>query len=726
MKESFYSNKKARKIGRMLATGICLIVLLCALCLGTQAKTVRDYSVNLDSPQSGSVTGMPLVITGYELGTQEKMTFSGWIKTEMTMQSYEYSINGNSWVQVDAVRAREDTKKFCPNTWETAGFYFSIDTANMPRGRYDIFLRGYTSEGDVINVLAMLDVSIGLADVETPTYREINLLALGAHDGVLTLEAGQACALGELNVRDFKRVEIVSDSDAVLTLASADAESATGFSITPESVQQNEDGTYTSSFVTNGLQFAGDISLSAARDTQISQIQFFYHTPDYYTDALKIHMTVTPYDYLSGANSAAASLMADQTVGTYIRLYPTNDTNDPFIYFNMGTYLKQSMNVQLNADNYPYAVITAQSPATNSSGHFRLFLCAGAIRGPSGDSHVSFSPINDGEWHTYVVPLCEEENWTGTIYGMRFDFIDGNAVTTDYTNIASVGLYPDLESARAAADAPFEVYHEQGNIPSNKFEEEGRAPSGRSDAITWFDPSLAPCFGGENKVSVGFDEYGHLILTATEPTNDPYVSFDMQTYTSLTGTEILKAQEHTTIVLRVLADEHIRGKNFILYYYSGGLNYAEGTRTAIGNYDGGDWEYIVYDMKDEPYWTDDILGMRLDFAGDISSGQSVYVSDILFFADMDAWQTYATEQGILTEQATIGEQTTEEIVTERPTIEIPTKGPGLEYIPPEDTTQTENTEGGCKGSVAFPFLLLLLPVCLIFGYQFNHKKGDRL
>lgn len=710
-----------RKIGSAL---FCLCLMLSLLCIGVQAESIRSYRVTLDYPKSLSSADTPIVLTQQVFTRDQSITLQGWVKINEQMSHYLYSTDGGkTWIRSDGVVQRDDLKSHCPTTYKTAGFHISVDTAGLLDDNYDLFVRGITASGDEIAVLAMLNFSYGDVDIESLQYREINLVRLGGTD-TLFLSAGNAVALGAHNLNSFKSVEILcTDSAATLTLSSTDSQMSTGFSLT---LTQSaiEDGTVSYTADLTKITYAGEISLSSDQDTKIKAIRLYYNTPDYYEGELLIHMTATPFEYLGGMNQATAALYADQTVGTYVRLQATGDVIDPYVYFNIKSYLKENAGVTVSADYYRYAVITVQTPSENSPAPFRLFLCAGAIRGPSGDSHIAFQATNDGQWHRYVVPLFTENDWIGQIHGLRFDFIDGNAKGSDYANVASIGFYPDEQSATQAASAPFEVYHEQGLIPEDKFKEEGRAPSGRSDAITWFDESLISCFGGENKASFGFDQYGHLLLRATETTNDPFVSFDMAKYAELAGTSMLNAQEYKTIVLRVLAEKNIEGKNFTLYYYSGGFDYAAGERSISAGFEGNEWEYLVYNMEEEPYWTDQILGMRLDFATQVASGQQVCVSDILFFADQDAWAAYAAQNGIeLPKDDTFTEptETETEQITEAPTIEIPTQGPGLEYIPPEQTTPP-GTEQGCDGIIALP--TVLFPLLFLAYFAFYHKKGE--
>lgn len=714
MKQSFYI--------KSIYLLCCVLFLLSVTCPAGSAALRRDYRVTLDYPTGMVAQGTAVLIKNYDNGMASYLEIKGWIKSDFAMSYYEYTIDGGkTWIKAEkAVISRPDVKSYCPNTYDTAGFEVTIDVYMLPRGTYDVFVRGYTEQGDVIEVAVMLDVIIGRADTHTTQYTEINLRAFEVQSGDLVLHANQPVVLGAYNLRNYQSADIILDQNATVTIGSTQ-DYTIPFVAEFSEITQNEDGTYTATLSLQDVTYAGDVQLQCAQDVKISRIRLYTYTPDYYEGDLKVYMTSTPYEYFSGANNVDAAIMTDDTVGTYTRLYPVNDTNDPYIYFNLGKYLKQTNEVQISATYYRYMVITLQTPAHNSNGLFRLFLCAGDIHGPHGESHVSFAPINDSKWHTYVIPLCEEDYWNGTVYGMRFDFIDGNVNKNDYANIASFSLHPDEQSAKEAAAQPLTQYYEAGNTPEEIYAEQGRAPSGRADAITWFDESLSSCFSGANKCKFYFDEYGHLMMQAIETTNDPYVSFNLQAYASLHGQSLLSTADYGVVVLRVRADKGIVGKNFVLYYYADGLDYAQGTRALGANFKGDKWEYLVYDMSGLEFWRQDILGFRLDFASQISTGQRVCLSDMLFFKDMNAWDAYASENGIVYgDEVPTDVPDTPAPETEAPTIEIPTQGAGLEYIPPEQMAQDQS---GCNGALLLP-VSVLLPLVAVALTQYQTKKGE--
>jgi hypothetical protein len=156
------------------ALGVCI-----------SAEQIKNYTVTMDDPVGITANNMPIVIRDYEHGTGEVLSLSGWIKTDQTIRRYEYTMDGGkTWKRSSvAVKSRPDTKQFNPHTYETAGYALDIDVSELPRGYYDLFVRAYTDKEDVIDVLAMIDISIGRVDKIATTYRELNLAALGAKGG---------------------------------------------------------------------------------------------------------------------------------------------------------------------------------------------------------------------------------------------------------------------------------------------------------------------------------------------------------------------------------------------------------------------------------------------------------------------------------------------------------------------------------------------------------------
>jgi hypothetical protein len=92
---------------------------------------------------------------------------------------------------------------------------------------------------------------------------------------------------------------------------------------------------------------------------------------------------------------------------------------------------------------------------------------------------------------------------------------------------------------------------------------------------------------------------------------------------------------------------------------------------------------------------------------------------------MDAWKAYAKENGIPVEGDDPIEIETLPSTpeTEMPTIEIPTEGAGLEYIPPHQFEQNQSNTS-CQGTLLSPvFIVLSLTVATLF--KIKTKKGDR-
>ncbi len=121
---------------------------------------------------------------------------------------------------------------------------------------------------------------------------------------------------------------------------------------------------------------------------------------------------------------------------------------DPYVLFDV-----ESMGT-VSADTYKYVVVTYRTPTTNSSTAVQteLFMCAGAIAGPTGGYSVKYNPANGYKYRSQTVDMSGESYWTGTVHAIRFDAF-ANANTWDCYYLASVTFCSDSASAQSAAAA---------------------------------------------------------------------------------------------------------------------------------------------------------------------------------------------------------------------------------------------------------------------------------
>lgn len=101
--------------------------------------------------------------------------------------------------------------------------------------------------------------------------------------------------------------------------------------------------------------------------------------------------------------------------------------NDPYV-------LKSSLSI--NAYNSPYIAVRMSSNNTNTTG--TIYFDTAASPGLNETKSVSFTVINDGEYHNYYIPMYKNAYWTGTVNTVRLDPVGtGNAggkVKVDFIN----------------------------------------------------------------------------------------------------------------------------------------------------------------------------------------------------------------------------------------------------------------------------------------------------
>jgi hypothetical protein len=116
--------------------------------------------------------------------------------------------------------------------------------------------------------------------------------------------------------------------------------------------------------------------------------------------------------------------------------------------------------------------------------------------GFDGDHVTTFHVEPDGRFHTYRVPLAGVGGWTGTIRGLRLDFVDDRAEPGHWVDISCI-------SWRRCPHEPREERRLMRSPPSTVF-------------LDSFDSSLNPSFWSRESGSPGtFAEssQGHLVLT---------------------------------------------------------------------------------------------------------------------------------------------------------------------------------------------------------------------
>ena len=126
------------------------------------------------------------------------------------------------------------------------------------------------------------------------------------------------------------------------------------------------------------------------------------------------------------------------------------DGGDPYIYGNSKKLF--------SADEYNALAVTIRVPAAASG---QLYFLAGGHTGHSEDQMVRFNLEGNGEFNTYILPLDNAKDYTGSISGLRFDI---DAKMGDTVEISSIKAVKTASSAfRLSLDHTFHLYADKLN-----------------------------------------------------------------------------------------------------------------------------------------------------------------------------------------------------------------------------------------------------------------------
>ncbi len=483
-----------------LCLGVC--ILLCGLIL-TVAPLTAEASVRVPyvlhiaelSGQHVNVLQESMYIrTGYTLPIGEGIQLSGWLATEEGVDYYEYawgSADGGSlqWNRMDAenISARPDLGQagiLYPTGHATAGFdVTAYPEEDMVDGYYDLYVRAVTGGGHTCDVMVLVNVAYGAPDVEQNGVYHISLPRLereqGAlkdceiRDNALVMKANGIARLGELNLASYESIRITysiprgfsTAKQAVLGLKSS-GEHPYGagngkYNMTDsllylpiETVQTSEPVVAELDLTGLNLMYSGEVYLCGytGGDVIIHGIELSRKGQGYTKTAAKLYMSDDLTSYFHSVSKVSLTGEADPVFGDVLRFTVSEDTNDPYAFFNAEAMMADN-GVILNADQYRYMVLLVRSAPHNSNNRFIMYLCAGMITGPTEDCTYGIEVSNDGEWHYYLVDLSEKATWGGRIHGWRFDVLNGDSKVGDYVDVATVQFFRTAEAAQRAADA---------------------------------------------------------------------------------------------------------------------------------------------------------------------------------------------------------------------------------------------------------------------------------
>lgn len=96
------------------------------------------------------------------------------------------------------------------------------------------------------------------------------------------------------------------------------------------------------------------------------------------------------------------------------------------------------------ADNYGYAIVTARVPATNGTRSTTSKFTFTTSAGSTASKSVSLT--RDDAYHSYIIDLTGEANWTGTVSSLAYQAF-ASSTAGDQLCVSSIILATDLENA---------------------------------------------------------------------------------------------------------------------------------------------------------------------------------------------------------------------------------------------------------------------------------------
>ena len=204
--------------------------------------------------------------------------------------------------------------------------------------------------------------------------------------------------------------------------------------------------------MTNGIKYYASNSLDSAK---LNIYRYGYY---YYENRIEGQIFINDLEVSNPYNITLSkpSTSHDVTNLSYgTTLSYTSTGSDPYFGYDIS-------DTSVTADNYDFIEITVKVSSTvGSTVGCQLFLVAGDnYTTYTADQSCSVSLINDGEYHTYQIPLSKIKDFSGQIKKIRFDI----AGTVDVSSIrlfkaAYTGLDASLSIQRSFLSYSDKLHH---------------------------------------------------------------------------------------------------------------------------------------------------------------------------------------------------------------------------------------------------------------------------
>lgn len=141
--------------------------------------------------------------------------------------------------------------------------------------------------------------------------------------------------------------------------------------------------------------------------------------------------------------------LSNLTVSNGTVSFKIADKSDPYVHGSAFSY---------NTSEYDAVSITLSTTASTSA---RLYIVAGSKTGFNGEQSVPFTVTNDGHLHTYIVPLSQVTDYTGSLKNIRIDIGSKVGEEVVITSLKVVKL--SEETPAVSIDKTYHLYSDKVN-----------------------------------------------------------------------------------------------------------------------------------------------------------------------------------------------------------------------------------------------------------------------
>ena len=224
-------------------------------------------------------------------------------------------------------------------------------------------------------------------------------------------------------------------------------------------------------------------------------------------------------------------------------------------------------------------------------------------------------------------------------------------------------------------------------------------------------------FNSPTDTNVDYDSEENAIkFTVRKDSQDPNINFTVSRLARYTEEGAFGCEDYKYIIIRAKTPDTDISASFKIYFTTSTNPISEGFTSSFSLTSDNEWHYYMVDMSQNSQWTGNLTDMRLDYKTTASKGESVLISQMMFYKD-----EIAAYEKIISLTLGNSEESGSEDESMSESLPAESQSTAENMSAQESSTSENQNESGCNSSASISAAVLsaLAGLSFVKGKKFR-------